>query len=316
MKTIQNTSTTVGLDTGKAHLDIFVQPQGEAFRVRNNQDCIADAVARIQPFDPERVVIEATGRLEAAFVCAAQSAGLSVVVANPTHVRRFAQATGRLAKTDKLDAYDIAHYGEALKPHPTAIQDKHTQKIRDLLSRRTQLMEMRTMAKNRVSILPKALHISLNRHIKQLSDELSRIDKALDKAIAKVPAWTEKVELLTSVNGVGKVLAYTLLSDLPELGTLDRQSIASLVGVAPMNNESGARNGKRRIRAGRTRVRNMLYMAIMSAIQSNPVFKARYETLKANGKPPKVAMVACMRKLITTLNVTVKTGQHWNPETA
>ena len=172
------------------------------------------------------------------------------------------------------------------------------------------------MEKNRLSILPKELHTSLKRHIKQLSDELTRIENQLDKAIDQVPEWSEKKAQLMSVKGVGKVLAYTLLSDLPELGQLNRKEIAALVGVAPMNKESGRYNGKRRIKGGRHRIRTVMFMAMMSAIQSNPKFKAQYQRLKAAGKPGKVALVACMRKLITTLNVMVKNGEHWNPELA
>jgi transposase len=175
---------------------------------------------------------------------------------------------------------------------------------------------MSTMEKNRKSILPKALQASLSRHLKHLSTEVERVEKQLDKLIDQVPEWQEKRDLLMSVNGVGKVLAYTLLSDLPELGALNRKQIAALVGVAPMNRESGNYKGKRHIRGGRARVRTVLFMAIMSAVQSNAKLKAKYQQLQAAGKPKKVALVACMRKLLTILNVMVKNGEHWNPELA
>lgn len=204
----------------------------------------------------------------------------------------------------------------SIKPPLTAPKDKSSRLISDLLARRTQLMDMRTMEKNRASILPRSLHASLNRHVKQLTQEIERIDKTLDQAIDNVSEWAEKKALLTSVNGVGRVLAYTLLSDLPELGKLNRKQIAALVGVAPMNKDSGSFTGKRRIRAGRPRIRTVLFMAIMSATQSNQKLKAQYQRLLAAGKQPKVALVACMRKLITILNVMVKTGQHWNPQMA
>ena len=308
--------TTIGIDVSKQRLDFFVRPSGETFQAGNTPKEVTTAIRRCLKARPTRVVIEATGRLEACFVDAAHRAGLPVVVANPTQVRRFAQATGRQAKTDRLDAQDIAHFGEALKPPLTAPKDKSSRLISDLLARRTQLMDMRTMEKNRASILPRSLHASLNRHVKQLTQEIERIDKTLDQAIDNVSEWAEKKALLTSVNGVGRVLAYTLLSDLPELGKLNRKQIAALVGVAPMNKDSGSFTGKRRIRAGRPRIRTVLFMAIMSATQSNQKLKAQYQRLLAAGKQPKVALVACMRKLITILNVMVKTGQHWNPQMA
>lgn len=316
MNTKTQTETNIGIDASKTHLDFFIRPSSVAFQVSNTAEGIAGAISKCKSVKPTRIVIEATGRLESAFVAAAHKAKLPVVVANPMHVRRFAQATGRQAKTDHLDAQDIAYFGEALKPEPTQDKDKTSRLISDLLIRRSQILEMRTMEKNRLSILPKPLQASLKRHIKQLTDELDRIDRAVDEAIDKVPAWSEKKQLLTSVNGVGRVLAYTLLSDLPELGQLNRKEIAALVGVAPMNKESGSYTGKRRIRAGRSRVRTALFMAVMSASQSNPKIKAQYQRLLAAGKQPKVALVACMRKLITTLNAMMRTGQHWNPNLA
>lgn len=307
---------TIGIDVSKQRLDVFVRPTGETFHVINTPQGISTAIKRCRAIRPARIVVEATGRLESTFVDAAHQAGLPIVVANPTQVRRFAQATGRQAKTDRLDAQDIAHFGEALQPPLTPAKDKSSRLISDLLARRTQLMDMRSMEKNRASILPKSLLVSVRRHIKQLTDEIDRIDRALDQATKKVPEWSEKKALLTSVNGVGRVLAYTLLSELPELGTLNRKEIAALVGVAPMNKDSGAFTGKRRIRAGRPRIRTVLFMAIMSATQSNPKLKAQYQRLLSAGKPPKVALVACMRKLITILNVMMKNGQHWDPELA
>jgi len=306
----------VGVDTGKSQLDIYIRPLDVAFSVPNTTAGIRDAVEQLKPLNPTRIVIEATGRLERPFVTAAQKARLSVCVINPLQVRKFAGAIGRLAKTDPLDAGVIALFGEALKPEPRVAKPADARLISDLLARRSQLLDMATMEKNRLSILPKALHASLNRHLKQLQTEVKKIEQLLDKHIDQTPEWQAKRDLLMSVNGVGKVLAYTLLSDLPELGQLNRQEIAALVGVAPMNRESGNYKGKRRIRGGRANVRKVLFMAIMSAMQSNPKLKRQYTALKEAGKPPKVAMVACMRKLITILNVMVKTGQHWNPELA
>jgi len=297
-------------------LDLYVRPLDQAFSVPNTAAGIRDAVERLSTLNPTRIVIEATGRLERPFVAAAQQAGLSVSVINPLHMRRFASAAGKLAKSDQLDAKLIAHYGAALTPEATAQKPPKECLISDLLARRSQLLEMSTKEKNRLSILPKALHAGLERHLKQLKTEVARIEKQLDKAVDQTPEWREKRDLLLSVNGVGKVLTYTLLSDLPELGQLNRKEIAALVGVAPMNRESGAYQGKRRIRGGRAKVRTVLFMAIMSAVQSNPKLKHKYTELKAAGKPPKVALVACMRKLITILNTMVKNGEHWNVELA
>ena len=306
----------VGIDTSKAQLDIYVRPLDESFSVDNTAMGIKAAIKRLKPLRPTRIVIEATGRLELAFVVAAQKAQLSVTVAKPVHIRRFAGALGQLAKTDHLDAQLIAHFGAALKPEPTVLKPENARLISDLLARRSQLLDMSTMEKNRVSILPKPLHASLRRHLKYLQAEVQKTEQQLDKLIDKTPHCKQRRDLLMSVNGVGKILTYTLLSDLPELGQLNRKQIAALVGVAPMNKESGHYQGKRRIRGGRHRVRTVLFMAMLSAIQSNAKFKTYYERLKAVGKPPKVAIVACMRKLLTVLNVMVKTGQHWNPQLA
>jgi transposase len=313
-----NTSTeiSVGIDAGKSQLDIFIRPLDQAFSVDNSAAGIKAAIQRLKPLAPARIVIEATGRLELPFVLAAQAAALPVTVANPKYVRRFADALGQLAKTDRLDAQVIAHFGEALKPEPTAILSKNTRLISDLLARRSQLTEMSTMEKNRLSILPKALHASLNRHLKHLQTEIRRIEQQLDRLIDQTPDWLQKRDQLLSVNGVGKILAYTLLSDLPELGQLNRREIASLVGIAPMNKESGSFKGKRRIRGGRAHVRTVLFLAAMSAIRSNPVLRTKYQQLKTAGKPPKVALVACMRKLLTILNVMMKNGECWNPKMA
>ena len=307
---------SVGIDTSKSQLDFFIRPLGQTFSVDNSTAGIKTAIQRLRPFKPTRIVIEATGRLELPFVMAAQQASLPITVANPKYIRRFAGALGQLAKTDRLDAEVIAHYGEAVKPEPSETLSKNALLISDLLARRSQLMEMSTMEKNRLSILPKALHASLNRHLKQLQTEIRRVEARLDELIDQEPQWQLKRDLLMSVNGVGKILAYTLLSDLPELGRLNRKEIAALVGVAPMNRESGAFNGKRRIRGGRARVRTVLFLAVMSAVQSNPVLRAKYQQLKNDGKPPKVALVACMRKLLTILNVMTKNGEAWNPQSA
>ena len=254
----------VGIDTGKTQLDIYIRPFGEYFTVENTALGIKEAIKRIKPYKPTRIIIEATGRLELPFACAATKAKLPIVVANALQVHKFAASTGKLAKTDKLDARMIAHYGEALKPRLTEIKADNIQKISDLLVRRSQLVDMRTMEKNRVSIMPTEIKRSNKRLIKELQKEIDWVETKLDKVIAETPDWNKTLEILMSVKGVGKVLAYTLLSDLPELGQLNRKEVAALVGVAPMNRESGAYKGKRRIRGGRARIRTVLFMAMLS----------------------------------------------------
>ncbi len=306
----------VGVDTGKTQLDIFIRPVGDYFTVANNANGIKEAIKRIKTYKPTRIIIEATGRLEMPFVCAVSKAKIPIVVANPLHVHRFACATGKLAKTDKLDAQMIAHYGEALQPEPTVIKPGNILLISDLLSRRCQLLEMRTMEKNRLSILPKVLHTQIKQHVKYITKSIESVEKKLDKLINATPQWQDLMTILMSVKGVGKVLAYTLISNLPELGQLNRKEIAALVGVAPMNKESGSYKGKRKIRGGRYQVRTILFMAMMSAIQSNTKFKTIYSRMVKAGKPKKVALVACMRRLITILNAMVKTGTVWQEKLA
>jgi len=306
----------VGVDTGKTQLDIFIRPVGDYFTVTNNAIGIKEAIKRIKKYKPTRIIIEATGRLEMPFVCAASKVKIPIVVANPLHVHRFACATGKLAKTDKLDAQMIAHYGEALQPRATEVKPKNILLISDLLSRRSQLTEMRTMEKNRLSILPKGLHTPIKQHVLYLTKSIVSIEKKLDKLINATPQWQDLMTILMSVKGVGKVLAYTLISHLPELGQLNRKEIAALVGVAPMNKESGSYKGKRRIRGGRYQVRTILFMAMMSAIQSNAKFKLIYTRLVKAGKPKKVALIACMRRMITILNTMVKNGTVWDEKLA
>ena len=236
---------------------------------------------------------------------------MPVSVANPSHVHKFAQATGQLAKTDALDAAVIAHFAEALKPRPTSPKPRQTRHISDLLVRRSQLLDMATMEKNRLTIMPRDLHAAIQRHLKYLNREIAKLDDRLDRLIDKSPEWSDTRDVLMSVKGVGKVLTYTLLSDLPELGHLNRKQIAALVGVASMNKESGTFKGKRKVRGGRCRIRTVLFMATMSAIQSNLKIKRTYQRLIAAGKLPKVALIACMRKLLTILNVMVRNQTPW-----
>ena len=316
MKTTIEQEINVGIDTSQSQLDIYIRPLDIYFSVSNDDKGVKEAIKKLKAYPPTRVIIEATGRLEMLFVCAACAAGLPVVVANPAQVRNFAKAAGRVAKTDKLDAQDIAHFGEALKPRLTELKPEKLRKISDLLSRRSQLLAMCTMEKNRLKRLPKIIHASLNRVLKLLQKEVSQQDDKLDKLIDEVPEWRNKRDILLSAKGVGKVLTYTLLSELPGLGKLNRKQIASLVGVAPMNKDSGSYQGKRYIKGGRSKVRTVLFVAMMSTIQCHPTIKPMYKRLVAAGKPKKVALVACMRKQLTILNAMVKSGTHWDESMA
>ncbi|MBK1875179.1 IS110 family transposase [Marinobacter sp. 1-3A] len=306
----------IGVDVGKANLDIALHPSGEFYSIPNSEAHIRRFVKILKGYSIERIVVEATGRYEHALVQACDQAGLPIIVVNPTSVRRYAQAIGVLAKTDRIDAQVIAKYAATLKPEFKPIPDKTSQKIKDLLTRRGQLLEMSTMEKNRLQILPKTLHRSIKSLLKMLQSQIETITKQIEQEVAKVDHWRIKSEILTSVPGVGKVLTYTLLSELPELGSLNRKEIAALVGVAPINRDSGKLNGKRRIRGGRHRIRTVMFMAMLSSIQCNPVFKRFYEHLKAQGKVPKVALIACMRKMIVVLNTMVKNQEPWRQNMA
>ena len=306
----------VGIDTSQSQLDIYVRPTGDYFSVENTPEGAKKAASKIRKYQPTRVLIEATGRLELNFVCVAHNAGLPVVVCNAGQVRQFAKSTGRLAKTDKLDAQDIAHFGEALQPTLTIIKPDKLRDISDLITVRRQCLDMGTMQKNRLLRMPKSVQPPIKRILKAIQKEIERIDQKLDKLVDAIPQWREQRDLLMSAKGVGKVVAYTLMSELPELGKLNRKEIAALVGVAPMNRDSGSYRGKRRVTGGRSKVRTVLYMSMWSTIQYDPKIKSMYERLLAAGKPKKVALVACMRKQLTILNTIMKNGTHWEEKLA
>ncbi|MEE8288320.1 MAG: IS110 family transposase [Nitrosomonadaceae bacterium] len=312
MNTQDHNQINIGIDTSQAALDVFVRPEGQFQSFDNAPEGIKAAIAFINPFKPTRVLIEATGRLEMEFFCAAEKAGLPVCVCNPVQVRQFARATGRMAKTDKLDARDIAYFGEALKPDLSQLKPEKLRHISDLLTVRSQCLEMSTMQKNRLRRMPRSVRKPIRNVLKSIQKEIASIDQQLDKLIADIPQWQARVDQLTSAKGVGKVLAFTLISELPELGQLNRKQIAALVGVAPMNRDSGSFEGKRYIRGGRHKVRTVLFVSIMSAIQCHPKLKPMYQRMVAAGKPKKVALVACMRKQLIILNEMVKNGTYWD----
>ena len=309
----------VGIDVSKARLDAFRLPDGAHFSEANDGAGVDALVKRLSGQPPELVVLEGTGGLQRLAATALTVAGLPVAVVNPRQVRDFAKAQGRLAKTDALDAQVLAHFGLALKPPVRPLPDAETEALMGLLGRRRQLVEMRASEKNRLGTTPafqKPVRESIEKLITYLDRELADLDKDLDDRIDRTPMWKARDELLQSVPGVGPGLARTLLAELPELGKLNRKEIAALAGVAPMNRDSGTMRGKRRVQGGRPKVRKMLYMASVASQRWNPVIRELFVRLRAKGKPPKVAYVACMRKLLTILNAMVRTQRPWNAQLA
>lgn len=301
-----------GIDVSKAHLDVAVRP-GEVEWRSPNTDAGANQVAvRLKDLDPDLVVIEATGGMESAVATNLAVQGLPVAVVNPRQVRDFAKSTGRLAKTDALDAQVLAHFAEAVKPEPRPLADGQARQLSALLSRRRQVTEMLTAERNRLQSADSTVRRRLKVHIRWLERELSDIDNDLNSAIKESPLWRVKDDILKSVPGIGPVVSITLLSELPELGLLNRKQIAALAGVAPFNRDSGTLAGRRTVWGGRSRVRAALYMAALVATRYNPVIRDFYIRLCAAGKPKKVALTACMRKLLLILNSMVKNKEMWN----
>lgn len=304
----------IGIDVAKAQLAFACQPSGETGTVPNGEDGIRDLVARCQALTPALIVLEATGGYEAALVAALATAGLPVVVANPRQVRDFAKATGQLAKTDALDAHVLALFAERVRPAPRALPGDAVQALDALLTRRRQLVEMLTAERNRLLVARAPVRRDLQQHIRYLERRLHEADDDLHTAVKASPAWRVKDDLLQSVPGVGRVVSLTLLAELPELGRLSHKEIAALVGVAPLNRDSGTLRGKRLVYGGRAPVRAVLYMAALVASQCNPVIRAFYLRLRAAGKPAKVALTACMRKLLIILNAMARSGTPWRAE--
>ncbi len=308
------TTTTphVGIDVAKARLDVAVRPTGDSWQVTNDAAGVAALVARLHQLQPTLVVLEATGGYERPVTAALSAAGLAVAVVNPRQVRDFARAIGKLAKTDALDAQVLAHFAEAVRPPARPLATDHAQYLTAILLRRRQIVAMLTAEQNRLETAP-LVRERVAAHIVWLAEELARLDGDLAEAIRDDPAWQEREALLRSVPGVGPVLATTLLAELPELGALTRHQVAALVGVAPLNCDSGTLRGKRAVWGGRGRVRATLYMATLAAARFNPVIKAFYDRLCAAGKPKKVALTACMRKLLTILNAMLARRARWQP---
>lgn len=304
----------VGVDTGKFQLDIHIRPLDISFSVSNDEAGIKEALKCIKKHKPTRIIIEATGRLEQAFIVACAKQQLPFVVANPAHIRKFAGAIGLLAKTDLLDAHLIAHYGEAVRPALSQLKPVVIQRMSDLLARRRQLMTMQTMEKNRLQIMPKETSGLIKPILTAIKNQIQKTDAKLLKLIEACDEYKEKNAIIQSMPGVGNIVAFSLLSNMPELGYINNKQAAALVGVAPINKESGTYQGKSKIRGGRHQIRTVLFMAMMSAIQCNPVFKSVYQRMVADGKSKKTAIIACVRKMIVILNSMVRDGVHWNPE--
>jgi transposase len=301
----------VGIDVSKAALAVALLPSGEQWEAANDEEGVDGLVNRLVPLRPALVVLEATGGLELFSAAALGAAGLPVAVVNPRQVRDFARSTGKLAKTDALDAVTIALFGERVQPTPRALPDAEAQALGALLTRRRQLIDMLVAEKHRLSRSLPAVRPGIQEHIDWLEAQRSKVDNELEDTMRRSPLWRERENLLRSVPGVGPVLTLTLLAELPELGTLDRRQIAALVGVAPLNRDSGVFRGKRVIWGGRGSVRTALFMAALIASRFNPVIRDFYGRLRAAGKPKKVALVACMRKLLTILNAMLKHREPW-----
>lgn len=308
---MEATPVYIGIDVSKAQLDIAERPSGERAVMAHTEESITTLVARLRHHPPACLVLEATGGLEVPLASALAVAGIPVAVVNPRQVRDFAKATGQLAKTDAIDAQTLARFAEAVRPVPRPLPDEATQAFSALLTRRRQLMAMCVAEQNRLQRASRPIQRQIQVHLTWLKKQLAALDKDLTHRIQSSPIWRKREDLLRSVPGIGPVVSRTLLAELPELGTLTHKQIAALVGVAPLNRDSGTFRGRRMIWGGRAVVRGVLYMSAVTAVRHNSVIKVFYQRLRAAGKAPKVALVACMHKLLTILNAMVKQRTPW-----
>jgi transposase len=307
--------TYVGIDVSGDRLDVHLLPSEESFAVTRDAKGLETLVERLTRFDIALIVLEATGGFETMVAAALAAANLPLAVVNPRQIRDFARALGKLAKTDAIDARVIALFAERIRPEARPVASPQAQKLGELVARRRQVIEMIGMETNRRRrVADKRLVKKIGRHLTFLEKELAEIDTDIKTDVRASPVWREDEDLMTSVPGVGPVTARTLIAELPELGTLDRRKLAALVGVAPINRDSGQWRGYRMIGGGRTGVRNVLYMAALTAVRWNPAVKATYLRLVGRGKPKKVAIVACIRKLLTILNAIVRDKRRWQTE--
>lgn len=302
----------VGVDVCKTHLDVHLRPSDEAFQVQRDHGGLDELAKRLKTLRPTLIVLEATGGFERIVAVELAAKGLPLAIVNPRQIRDFARAFGRLAKTDRIDAEIIALFGERVRPEPRPIADESAQDLADLVTRRRQVVDMLGMESNRRRrTRVRKVQRMINETIVTLQGQLDEIDRDLDDTIRRTPAWRVKDDLLKSVPGIGGVTSRVLIAQLPELGSIGRRKVAALVGVAPINRDSGAMRGHRAIAGGRTYVRNTLYMATLTAVRYNPVIRAHYERLVDAGRPKKLALVACMRHLLTILNAVVRDGKPW-----
>ena len=308
---MEQESTYVGIDVAKAQVDVAVRPTGQTWTITYDDAGVQELVSQLKTLEPALVLLEATGGLELPMVVALATAALPVVVVNPRQVRDFAKATGTLAKTDTLDAAVLAHFADAIRPDVRPLRDAETQVLASLVARRHQVVAMLVSEKNRLRRAISAVRPRVEAHIAWLEQELENLDQGLRQTLRQSPLWREKDDLLRTVPGVGEQLSFTLLAYLPELGTLDRRQVAALVGVAPFNRDSGTLRGKRTVWGGRARLRAVLYMGALVASQYNPVIRDFYRRLLAAGKPKKLALTACMRKLLVILNSMLKHRSPW-----
>lgn len=304
----------VGIDVAKARLDVHRTGSDQSHTFTHDAQGVEELLQILRSAPPRLIVLEATGGLERALVAALIAAGLPVAVVNPRQVRDFAKASGRWAKTDRLDAQVLARFAQAIQPVQRALPDVAAQEFADQLTRRRQLVEMLVMEKTRLKQAPnKLVRRDIKKHIEYLENCVRASEQGLRHAVESSPVWQAQRDLLSEIKGIGEVTVMTLIAALPELGQLDRKQIAALVGVAPFNRDSGTLRGKRTVWGGRAVVRHVLYMATLTAVRCNPVIKAFYSRLRGNGKVAKVALVACMRKLLTIINAMVRDGRKWNP---
>ena len=302
----------IGIDVSKERLDVGIRPEGKHWSLANEEGEICSLVKILVKLKPSLIVVEATGGFQNVVVAKLAAAALPVAVVNPRQVRDFAKATGHLAKTDAIDALILAHFGEALRPEVRMLKDEQTQQLTALMTRRRQVVDMITAEKNRLPTSPKEIRKEIRKHIQWLQGRLNVMNNQLEDAIKNSPVWREKDDILRSFPGVGPVVSVSLLAGLPELGILNRKKLAALVGVAPLNRDSGGYRGARSVWGGRGQVRSVLYMATISAARNNPVIREFYQRLIGSGKKPKVALTACMRKFLTILNAMVKNGTRWD----
>lgn len=308
-----NSDLFVGIDVSKATLELGTIESEQSVSFANSSDGIAELTAHLDKLQPSLIVLEATGGYEAVAVASLAAAQLPVVVVNPRQVRDFARSAGQLAKTDRLDARILAFFGQVFHPEPKPVPDAQASEIKALVTRRAQILEMITAETNRIHAAPQDVQQDIRLHLVFLKERLAHIDGDLSQFIRNSPVWREKDEIIRSVPGAGPVLSATLLAHLPELGSLNRRQIAQLAGVAPINRDSGYYRGSRHIWGGRSKVRSALYMAALVASRHNPVIRAFYLRLIEAGKAKKVALVACMRRLLTILNAMLRRGANWNP---